>query len=107
MKGLNIYNYAEILLMAEKPDMMLKLFADEDPKVSGYNPAYRDYLIAAASLMINPNNYKSIKEDYIIKVAKNGKIKDWNYDNFNRWIKASGRSTKEKRQLSELEALNR
>jgi Leucine-rich repeat (LRR) protein len=107
MKGLNIYNYAEILLMAEKPDMMLKLFADEDPKVSGYNPSYRDYLIAAASLMINPNYYKSIKEDYIIKVAKNGKIKDWNYDNFNRWIKASGRSTKEKRQLSELEALNR
>jgi hypothetical protein len=52
-------------------------------------------------------HYKSIKEEYIIKVAKNGKIKDWNYDNFNRWIKASGRSTKEKRELYELEALNK
>jgi Leucine-rich repeat (LRR) protein len=106
-KGIFIYNYAELLLMAEKPETMLKLFADEDPKVTGYNPTYRDYLNAAALLMINPNNYKLIKEEYIIKLAQNGKVKDWNYDNFNLWLKASGRSAKEKRQLHELEILNR
>ena len=57
--------------------------------------------------MIDPSNYKSIKENYIIKITTNGKVIDWNYENFNRWIKASGRSAKEKRQLSELEALNK
>ena len=107
LKDIYIYNYAEILLMAEKPEAMLLLFKDEDPKVTGHNPAYRDYLIAAASLMIDPSNYKSIKENYIIKITTNGKVIDWNYENFNRWIKASGRSAKEKRQLSELEALNK
>lgn len=69
LKDIYIYNYAEILLMAEKPEAMLLLFKDEDPKVTGHNPAYRDYLIAAASLMIDPSNYKAIKENYIFKIT--------------------------------------
>ncbi|RZK26061.1 MAG: TIR-NBS-LRR class disease resistance protein [Flavobacterium sp.] len=106
LKGIYIYNYVEILLMADKPETALKLFAEEDPKVSGYNPAYRDYLKAAAMLMINPNTYKVIKYDYVNQLAKNGKMKGWNYDYFNSWIKASGRSSKEKKLFYELEALN-
>jgi tetratricopeptide (TPR) repeat protein len=107
LKDIYIYNYAEILLMAEKPETVLTLFAEEDPKISAYNPSYRDYLMAVALLMINPKNYASIKNDYMKKLAKNGKIKGWNYDTFNYWIKASKRSVIEKQQIHEFELLNR
>lgn len=107
LKDIYIWNYAEILLMAGKPKLVLKLFAEEDPKVSGYKPAYRDYLKSAALLMVNPNDYKSIRDSYINMVAQNGKLTDWNYDTFNRWIAASKMSVKEKRLLHELQILNR
>lgn len=103
----HIYNYAEILLMAGKPAEVMELFQTEEPKVSGFNMAYRDYLETAAQLMIHPNNRQSIKTDYVARIAKNGKIKEWNYDNFNRWINASGKSFKEKKDLYELELLNK
>jgi Leucine-rich repeat (LRR) protein len=105
--GIFIYNYAEVLLMAEKPEQMLKLFADEAPKVSGYKPASRDYLIAVASLMINPDDYHSIRKNYINSIAQHGKLTEWDYATFNRWLAASKRSPKEKRQLQELEMLNK
>jgi Leucine-rich repeat (LRR) protein len=105
--GIFIYNYAEVLLMAEKPEQMLKLFADEAPKVSGYKPASRDYLMAVASLMINPDDYHSIRANYINSIAQHGKLTEWDYDTFNRWLAASKRSVKEKRHLQELEMLNK
>jgi len=106
-KGFYIYDYAEILLMANKPAQVVKLFKEEDPKLTGQNRAYRDYLEAVASLMVNPDNYEQLKKEYLTKLNNNGKMKDWNYDNFNRWVKASDRSSKEKEYLYELEKLNK
>lgn len=106
IREIHIYNYAEILLMAEKPNKVLTMFKTEDPKVLSFHPAYTDYLETVALLMKHPAQYKKLKSDYLNKIAKNGKVRDWNYSNFNRWIKASNRSEKEKQQLHEIELLN-
>jgi hypothetical protein len=57
-------------------------------------------------MMTRPDRAEEIKNDYQKKIAENGKITDWDYGNFNRWIKNSGRSEKEQRYLYELEALS-
>lgn len=105
-KEFYIYNHAEILLMAERPDEVLKMFETEDPKISDYNPAYKAYLQTAALLLKGGVDYSKLRNDYIGRIAKNGKVRDWNYDKFNRWIKYSGRPDKEKQRLYEFEALN-
>ncbi|ATP56043.1 hypothetical protein CPT03_06010 [Pedobacter ginsengisoli] len=106
LKDIHIYNYAEILIMAEKPDEVLNMFKSEDPKIFKFNLANADYLETIALLMKYPADYKKLKNDYLKKLEKNGKVTDWDYSNFNRWIKYSNRSEKEKQQLSEIEVLN-
>lgn len=106
IRDIYIYNYAEVLLMAEKPDEVLNMLKSEDPKISESNPAYKDYLESVALLMVNPGEYSKVKNDYIKKIAINGKVKDWDYSNFNRWVRHSGRPDQQKQHLYELEALN-
>lgn len=105
-RDLHIYNHAEVLLMANRPEEVIALFMTEDPKVLSYQPANRDYLETAAKLMIKPAAYKTLKSDYINRIAKNGKVKDWSYLRFNRWLKVSNRSIEEQQHLHELETLN-
>ncbi|MHA4895761.1 leucine-rich repeat domain-containing protein [Pedobacter sp. PWIIR3] len=104
---IDLANYAEILLMADKPDTAIKiirLFKESKPRYS--DKKYLDYLETAALIMINPADFEKLKRDYITKIAQTGKMTTWDYTNFNRYLKYSRRSEKEKQQLHELELLN-
>jgi Leucine-rich repeat (LRR) protein len=106
-QGGDLYNYAEILIMAGKAEEVLKLFQTEGPKIRDDIPPYKDYLETAALLIVKPEDYRKLRIDYLNKIAKNGKVQDWNYDTFNRWVKATRLPHQLKQHLLELEALSR
>ncbi|MGY4386314.1 Leucine-rich repeat (LRR) protein/tetratricopeptide (TPR) repeat protein [Pedobacter sp. UYP24] len=104
--SLDLYNYTEVLLMADNPDEALKaikLYKESKPR---YMEKYMNYLETAALIMINHADFEKLKKDYITKIAQTGKMTTWNYTDFNRYLKYSKRSEKKKQQLYELERLN-
>jgi tetratricopeptide (TPR) repeat protein len=97
-------DYAEVLLMADKPAIAIEILNKLTANVySKEELAIKSYLSSTAQYLINPFLFEqiSINND----IAVNGKITNWYFGMFNSWIASSDFSAIKKGQLFNLQQI--
>jgi Leucine-rich repeat (LRR) protein len=102
-----LYEYAEILIMANKPSEALEIIQQQEQSLFDEDKSVKSYLEATARFLQNPAAFERIKKELIDEVSRNGKIKDWYYRRFNTWLELSERPQKQKEQLYALQKVGK
>ena len=106
MQPLFMVDYAEVLLMAEKPAMAIDIL--NKPTAKSYSKqemAIKSYLSSTAQYLVNPLLFDQIKYKLINDIAINGKLTNWYFGMFNSWITLSAFTTTQKGQLFALQQI--
>jgi tetratricopeptide (TPR) repeat protein len=100
MQPLFMVDYAEVLLMADKPAMAIEIL--NKPTAKNYSKeetAIKSYLLSTAQYLVNPLLFDQIKNKLINDIAINGKITNWYFGMFDSWITLSALTPTQKGQL--------
>lgn len=106
MQPIFMLDYAEVLLMAEKPATVID--ALNIPTVNSYSKqemAIKSYLLSTAQYLINPSLFHQIKSNLVNDIAINGKITNWYFGMFNSWVTLSAFTPTQKQQLFALQQI--
>jgi Leucine-rich repeat (LRR) protein len=105
-KVLNDYllDYAEALLIAEKPEETILLLNRQwTSPFAGNHIAIKNYLLITAQYLTTPSAFEQLKKEAIKNVATNGKVQGWDFTMFNQWVAASGLPANNQQQLLQLQ----